>query len=61
MCIDIVKILFWIANGQISSSFDRVICLPNDSGGVLSFHDFMFHLCNFVTFVQKVLPEMSSM
>ena len=26
MCIDIVKILFWIANGQISSMFDRVIC-----------------------------------
>ena len=27
MCIDIVKIWFGIANGQISSIFDRVICL----------------------------------
>ena len=32
MCIDIVEIWFGIANWQISSSFDRVIC-PN--GGVL--------------------------
>ena len=28
MCIDIVEIWFGIANGQISSKFDRVIC-PN--------------------------------
>ena len=28
MCIDIVYIWFGIANGQISSIFDRVICLP---------------------------------
>ena len=27
MCIDIVEIWFGIANGQISSNFDRVICL----------------------------------
>ena len=27
MCIDIVEILFGIANGQISSNFDGVICL----------------------------------
>ena len=26
MCIDIVEIWFWIANGQISSIVDRVIC-----------------------------------
>ena len=26
MCIDIVEIWFWIANGQISSIFDGVIC-----------------------------------
>ena len=32
MCIDIVEIWFRIANGRISSIFDRVIC-PN--GGVL--------------------------
>ena len=31
MCIDIVEIWFGIANGQISSIFDRVICLPHDS------------------------------
>ena len=27
MCIDIVEIWFGIANGQILSNFDRVICL----------------------------------
>ena len=27
MCIDIVEIWFWIANGQISSNFDGVFCL----------------------------------
>ena len=26
MCIDIMEICFGIANGQISSNFDRVIC-----------------------------------
>ena len=26
MCIDIVDICFWIANGRISSIFDSVIC-----------------------------------
>ena len=38
ICIDIVKIWFWFANGQISSVFDRVICLLHDTSGVLSFH-----------------------
>ena len=33
MCIDILKIWFGIANGQISSVFDRVICPQH--GGVL--------------------------
>ena len=33
MCIDTVEIWFGIANGQISSNFDRVICL---NGGVLN-------------------------
>ena len=28
MCIDIAEIWFVIANGQISSNFDGVICLP---------------------------------
>ena len=41
-CIDIVEILFGIANGQISSIFDGVICLRHAhifvSGGVLWFH-----------------------
>ena len=26
MCIDIVEIWFWIANGQILSNFDGIIC-----------------------------------
>ena len=34
-CIDMKEILFWIANVQISSMFDRVICLQHDNGGVL--------------------------
>ena len=35
MCIDIVEIWFVIANGQISSIFNGVICLQHDNGGVL--------------------------
>ena len=42
MCIDIVEIWFRIANGQILSVFDRVICLPYNSDKVLSFHVFHF-------------------
>ena len=34
-CIDMKEIWFGIANGQISSMFDRVICLQQDNGGVL--------------------------
>ena len=41
MCIDIVDIWLWIADGHISSIFDRVICPPHDSGGVLLFHIFI--------------------
>ena len=37
MCIDGVDIWFGIANGQITSAFDRVICPQHDSGRVLSF------------------------
>ena len=34
--IDIVEIWFWIAYGQISSIFDRVICpRPDDDGGFI--------------------------
>ena len=40
MCIDIV-ICFGIANGQISSIFNRLICLRYDSGRVFSFHVFV--------------------
>ena len=39
---DIVEIWFGIANGQISSVFDRVICQPHDSSSVLLFHIFYF-------------------
>ena len=38
MCIDIVEIWIWFANGQTSSNFDRDICPPQDSDVVLSFH-----------------------
>ena len=34
-CIDMKEIRFGIANGQISSLFDRVICPGHDNGGVL--------------------------
>ena len=43
MCIDIVEIWFRIANGQILSDFDRIICPRHDNGGVLSFYVF---ICN---------------
>ena len=34
-CIDMKDIWFWIANGQISPMFNRVICPRHDNGGVL--------------------------
>ena len=34
-CIDMKEVRFGIANGQISSMFDRVICSRHDNGGVL--------------------------
>ena len=33
-CIDIKDIWFGIANGQISSMFDRVICPQHNTGGI---------------------------
>ena len=45
MCIYIVELNFGIAHWQISSIFDRVICLQHDNGGVLSFH-VLFELTN---------------
>ena len=34
-CIDMKEICFGIANGKISSMFDRVICPRHDNSGVL--------------------------
>ena len=34
-CIDMKEIWFRIANGQISSKFDRIICPPHENGRVL--------------------------
>ena len=39
MCINIMEILFGIANGQISSIF-YIICPPHNSSGIVSFHIF---------------------
>ena len=36
-CIDIKEIWFGTADGQISSVFDRLICLRHDNGSLLSF------------------------
>ena len=43
MCIDIVDFRIGIANGQISSILDGVICPPHDSGGVLSLRIFIIN------------------
>ena len=46
-CIDIKEIWFGIANGQISSMFDRVICPRHNSVGVLKLNIFIFiFFCN---------------
>ena len=37
-CIDIKEIWFGIANGQMSSIFDRVICPQHDNGGVFYYY-----------------------
>ena len=37
MCIDVLDTWFGIANGQILQMFDRAMCLPLDSSGVLLF------------------------
>ena len=42
MCIDIAEAWFGVADGQISSIFDRLIYPKHDSGGVLSFHVLLF-------------------
>ena len=43
-CIDIKEIWIGIANGQILSIFDRVVCPKHNNGGVLSFNVFLFCL-----------------
>ena len=35
-CIDMKEVWFGIANGQMSSMFDRVICPRHDNGGYYS-------------------------
>ena len=42
MCVKIVEILFGIVNGRLSLIFDKVICPPHKSGGVVYFHIFYF-------------------
>ena len=42
VCIDIAEAWFGVADGQISSIFDRLICPKHDSGGVLLFHVLLF-------------------
>ena len=44
MCIDIVEIWLGIANGQISTIFDIIICPQRDSGRVLLFLVFICFL-----------------
>ena len=41
-CIEVKEIWFGIANRQISSIFDRIICLPHDNGRVLQLCIFIF-------------------
>ena len=43
VCIYIVEVWFGIANGKISRIVDIVICLLHDTGGVSSFHVFIYH------------------
>ena len=42
-CINMKEIWFGIANGQISSMFDRVICPRHDNSGILQFNFFNFY------------------
>ena len=59
MCFDIVVICFAFANGQISSVFDRGLCPPHDSGGVLSFNVFIFPIERYLAFHAKKLKTIS--
>ena len=42
VCIGFVESWFGIANGQISSIFDGVVCSQHDNSGALLFDDFYF-------------------
>ena len=54
ICIDIVEVWFGIANGQILSVFDTVICLQHNNGRLLSFHVFCLHITIYIfTQMQK--------
>ena len=44
LCIDIIEVWFWTAYEETLLIFDRVICPPHDSGGVLSLHVFIFSI-----------------
>ena len=48
-----IMIWYGIANGQISLIFDRGICAPHDSGGLLSFHVFISML--HILYVKNIL------
>ena len=58
MCIDIVGIWVWIANGQILSVFDIVICWTHNSNRVLLFHVLIFiSFFQYVKVIVKVMTE----
>ena len=44
MYIGIMQVWFEIANGQILLVFDRIICPPHNSGGVLLIRVFIFQM-----------------
>ena len=52
MHIDEIEIWFGIANRKISSMSKRVICLPHNNGGVLSYHVFI-KTCPLLNYVKK--------
>ena len=53
MCIDIVEIWFGIADWQILSILDRVICPAHSGGSILLFHIFIYRLDSCLQDVMK--------
>ena len=47
MCIDIVDIWFGIADGQITSAFDRVIYPSHINGDIISCFYFFLSFCRY--------------